>query len=47
MAEYNIIETLELVGDAKTREEKRDILKKRENYATRAFLQFLKIFNYF
>ena len=40
MAEFNILETLELVGDAKTREEKRDILKKRENYATRAFLQF-------
>ncbi len=40
MPEHNILETLEMVGKAKTREEKRDILKERENFATKAFLQF-------
>ena len=39
MAEFNIIETLELVGKAKTREEKRQILTDRDNFATRALLQ--------
>jgi len=40
MAEFNILETLELVGKAKTREEKRQVLTDRDNFATRAFLQF-------
>ena len=37
--EFNILETLELVGKAKTREEKRQILTDRDNFATRALLQ--------
>ena len=37
--EFNIIETLEMVGKAKTREEKRQVLKDRDNFATRALLQ--------
>ena len=37
--EFNILETLELVGKAKTREEKRQVLKDRENFATKALLQ--------
>ena len=40
MAEFNILETLELVGKAKTREEKRQVLTDRDNFATRAYLQF-------
>ena len=39
MAEFNILETLELVGKAKTREEKRQVLIDRDNFATRALLQ--------
>lgn len=39
MAEHNVIETLEMVDEAKTREEKREILKSRANYATQALLQ--------
>ena len=39
MAEFNILETLDLVGKAKTREEKRQILTDRDNFATRAMLQ--------
>ena len=39
MAEFNILETLEMVGKAKTREEKRQVLKDRENFATKALLQ--------
>ena len=39
MAEFNILETLELVGKAKTREEKRQVLADRDNFATRALLQ--------
>ena len=39
MPEVNIVETLEMVGKAKTREEKRKILKDRENFATQALLQ--------
>ena len=39
MAEFNIIETLELVGKAKTREEKRQVLTDRDNFATKALLQ--------
>ena len=39
MAEFNILETLDLVGKAKTREEKRQILTDRDNFATRALLQ--------
>ena len=39
MPENSIVETLEMVGKAKTREEKRQILKDRENFATRALLQ--------
>ena len=39
MAEFNILEPLELVGKAKTREEKRQILTDRDNFATRALLQ--------
>ena len=37
--EFNILETLELVGKAKTREEKRQVLTDRDNFATRALLQ--------
>ena len=36
---FNILETLELVGKAKTREEKRQVLTDRDNFATRALLQ--------
>jgi len=39
MAEHNVVETLEMVDKAKTRDEKREILTKRDNYATRALLQ--------
>ena len=39
MAEFNILETLDLVGKAKTREEKRQVLTDRDNFATRALLQ--------
>ena len=39
MAEFNILETLDLVGKAKTREEKRQVLADRDNFATRALLQ--------
>ena len=39
MAEFNILETFDLVGKAKTREEKRQVLKDRENFATQALLQ--------
>ena len=39
MAEFNILETLELVGKAKTREEKQQVLNDRENFATQALLQ--------
>ena len=39
MAEFNILETLELVGKAKTREEKRQVLTDRDNFATKALLQ--------
>ena len=39
MPEHSIQETLEMVGKAKTREEKRDVLKKRENFGTKAILQ--------
>jgi hypothetical protein len=39
MAEHNVVETLEMVDEAKTRDEKREILKSRDNYATRALLQ--------
>ena len=39
MAEFNILETFEMVGKAKTREEKRQVLKDRENFATKALLQ--------
>ena len=37
--EFNISETFEMVGKAKTREEKRQVLKDRENFATKALLQ--------
>ena len=39
MAEFNILETLDLVGKAKTREEKRQVLIDRDNFATKALLQ--------
>ena len=39
MPEVNVVETLEMVSKAKTREEKRQILKDRENFATKAILQ--------
>ena len=39
MPEFNVRETFEVIGKAKTREEKRDLLKQRENYATKAILQ--------
>ena len=39
MPEVNVAETLEMVGKAKTREEKRQILKDRDNFATKALLQ--------
>ena len=39
MPEVNVVETLEMVGKAKTREEKKQILVDRENFATKAILQ--------
>ena len=39
MPQSDIVETLEMVSKAKTREEKRQILKDRENFATNAILQ--------
>ena len=39
MPEFNVRETFEEIGKAKTREEKREVLKKRENFATKALLQ--------
>ena len=39
MPEFNVRETLEEVAKAKTREDKREVLKKRENLATKALLQ--------
>ena len=39
MPEFNVRETFEVIGKAKTREEKRDLLKQRENFATKAILQ--------
>ena len=39
MPEVNVVETLEMVGNAKTREEKKQILLDRENFATKAILQ--------
>jgi len=39
MPEFNVRETLEEVAKAKTREDKRDVLKKRENLATKILLQ--------
>ena len=39
MPEVNVVETLELVGKAKTREEKRQILLDRDNFALKAILQ--------
>ena len=39
MAEHNVVETLEMVDKAKTRDEKREILTERDNFATRALLQ--------
>ena len=39
MPEVNVVETLEMVGKAKTREEKKQILLDRENFATKALLK--------
>ena len=39
MPQSDIVETLEMVSKANTREEKRQILKDRENFATKAILQ--------
>ena len=39
MPEFNVRETFEEIAKAKTREEKREVLKKRENFATKALLQ--------
>jgi|TARA_Y100000034_G_C6777615_1_gene347332 hypothetical protein len=39
MPEVNVVETLEMVGKAKTREEKRQILLDRENFTLKAVLQ--------
>ena len=39
MPEVNVVETLEMVCKAKTREEKKQILLDRENFATKAILQ--------
>ena len=39
MPEVNVVETLEMGGKAKTREEKKQILLDRENFATKAILQ--------
>ena len=38
MPEFNVRETFEEIAKAKTREEKREVLKKRENFATKALL---------
>jgi len=39
MPEFSIQETFELIGKAQTREEKRQVLTDRDNFATRALLQ--------
>ena len=39
MPEFNVRETFEEIAKAKTREDKREVLKKRENLATKALLQ--------
>ena len=39
MPEFNVRETFEEIAKVKTREEKREVLKKRENFATKALLQ--------
>ena len=39
MQEFNVRETFEEIAKAKTREEKREVLKQRENFATKALLQ--------
>jgi len=39
MPEFNVRETLEEVAKAKTRDQKREVLKKRENLATKILLQ--------
>ena len=39
MPEFNVRETFEEIVKAKTREEKREVLKQRENFATKALLQ--------
>ena len=39
MPEFNVRETFEEISKAKTREEKREVPKKRENFATKALLQ--------
>ena len=39
MPEFNVRETFEEIAKAKTREEKREVLKKRENFATKELLQ--------
>ncbi len=39
MPEFNVRETLEEVAKAKTRDQKREVLKKRENLATKMLLQ--------
>ena len=39
MPEFNVRETFEEIAKAKTREEKREVLKQRENFATKALLQ--------
>jgi len=39
MPEFSIQETFDLIGKAQTREEKRQVLTDRENFATRALLQ--------
>ena len=39
MPEFNVRETFEEIAKAKSREEKREVLKKRENFATKVLLQ--------
>ena len=39
MPEFNVRETFEIVAKAKTRDEKKELLLKRENYATKVLLQ--------
>ena len=39
MPEFNVRETFEEIAKAKTREDKREVLKQRENFATKAILQ--------